>query len=316
MSYTNVILLTGGAGFIGSNYLNKYVPLSPDTRFVNVDVLTYAGNLNNIHVSELPNYQFENVDIRDRLRLEELFKRYHPTIVLHFAAESHVDMSLKNPNVFFETNVLGTHNLLTLSKEYGVGRFHLVSTDEVYGALAEDGVAFTEMSPIHPRNPYSASKAGADVMVSAYHETFGMNTIITRSSNTYGPNQDVTKLIPSFVAKLSKGESVPLYGEGLQMRDWMFVEDCIDGINTALTHGISGEVYNVGGGFELKNIELTRKLLAYFNRDESMILYVEDRLGHDFRYALDTSKIKNELGWTPKVDFETGLVRTIESLLG
>jgi dTDP-glucose 4,6-dehydratase len=314
-NFNQTILLTGGAGFIASNYINKYVPLSPDTLFVNIDALTYAGNLKNIHVSELSNYRFENVDIRERARLEEVYRMYKPTAVLHFAAESHVDLSLKNPNIFFETNVLGTHNLLSLAKDYGVGRFHLVSTDEVYGALDEHESSFTEMSPIRPRNPYSASKAGADVMVMAYHETFGLDVIITRSSNTYGPNQDNTKLIPHFVSKLAKGERVPLYGEGLQVRDWMFVEDCIDGIHMTFSRGRSGEIYNVGGGHELKNIELTMKLLAYFDKDESSISYVEDRLGHDFRYALNVEKIKNELGWSPKTNFEMGLQKTIDSLL-
>ena len=313
--YTQTVFLTGGAGFIGSNYLNKYVPLNPDVLYVNIDALTYAGNLQNIQVSDEPNYVFEKADIRERESLETLFKKYAPTAVLHFAAESHVDLSLKNPNIFFETNVLGTHSLLSLSREYAIARFHLVSTDEVYGALTTADGSFSESSPISPRNPYSASKAGADITVQAYHETFGLNTIVTRSSNTYGPNQDVSKLMPKFIAQLKNDEKVPLYGKGEQMREWMFVEDCIDGIHAAFTLGKSGQVYNVGSSFELSNYELTMKLLKAFGKDDSYISYVEDRLGHDFRYALDVSKIKKELGWSPKVDFTEGLRRTIESYL-
>lgn len=313
--FKQTIFLTGGAGFIGSNYLNKYVPNQPTCLFVNVDALTYAGKLNNILVSNHPNYRFEQIDIRKEESLRQVFKSYKPTAVLHFAAESHVDLSLKNPSVFFQTNVIGTNNLLNLSREFNVGRFHLVSTDEVYGALDSNDGSFSESSPINPRNPYSASKAAGDAMVQAYHHTFAMNTVITRSSNTYGPNQDTTKLIPRFIAKLQNDESVPLFGKGKQMREWTYVEDCIDGIHAAFTHGKSGEVYNIGSGFEISNYELTMKLLKEFNKDDSYISYVEDRLGHDFRYSLDISKIRSELDWSPKVVFEEGLRRTIFSYI-
>jgi dTDP-glucose 4,6-dehydratase len=306
-----VFFITGGAGFIGSNYLNKYVPLNPDVLFVNIDALTYAGNL----ISEHSNYRFENTNICDLPRLKSLFEEYRPKAVLHFAAESHVDMSLENPDIFIQTNVVGTHNLLQLSRRFEVERFHLVSTDEVYGSLQIHEDSFSELSPIKPRNPYSASKASAEMFVRAYHSTFGLNTIITRSSNTYGPNQDGTKLIPRFVSDLIKGEKVPLYGEGLQMREWMFVEDCIDGIETAFTKGVSGEIYNVGGGNEFTNLELTHKILSFFEKDETSISFVKDRQGHDFRYSLNVEKIRDELGWSPKVDFSTGLKLTIKSLM-
>jgi len=305
------VLVTGGAGFIGSNYINRFVPRIPKRRFINVDSLTYAADVRNITVEGAPNYAFEQVDIRDIAALRRVFEEYKPNAIIHFAAESHVDMSIKNPDVFVDTNVKGTHHLLMLAREYGVQRFHHISTDEVYGALPNaKSAAFTESSPLAPRNPSSASKAASDLFVSAYCETFGLNTVITRSGNNYGPHQDLSKVIPSFIAKLLKGERVPLYGKGAQMREWIYVEDCVDAIHVVFEKGISGEVYNISGGHEYMNLELTRKLLQLTGRDESYIAYVTERLGHDFRYALDSSKTRS-LGWKPNVSFDDGLRRTL-----
>jgi dTDP-glucose 4,6-dehydratase len=310
--FLKTIFITGGAGFIGSNYLNKYVPRYPTYRFVNIDALTYAAKKTNIHITSLSNYVFEKADIRDAEKLERLFVKYKPTGIIHFAAESHVDLSIKDPNIFIETNIIGTNNLLSLAKKYGVGRFHHISTDEVYGALKDKKGIFTEKSTIAPRNPYSASKAGADVMVMAYHETFGMDTIITRSSNNYGPNQDTTKLIPSFITKLLKGEQVPLYGNGENIRDWLYVEDNIDAIDLVFHKGKSGNVYNIGGNCELANIAVVNKLLKLTGRGASSIRYVEDRLGHDFRYALSSDKLTKTFDWKPKVNFEKGIKKTFQ----
>lgn len=309
--YDKVVFVTGGAGFIGSNYLNKYVPRHAKYFFVNIDALTYAAKKENVTAAKLSNYAFEKVDIRDAVKLERLFVKYHPTGIIHFAAESHVDLSIKDPNIFIETNVIGTNNLLSLAKKYGIKRFHHISTDEVYGALNDKRGIFTEKSPMAPRNPYSASKAGADLMVMAYYETFGLNVVVTRSSNNYGPNQDTTKLIPSFVSKLLRGEPVPLYGKGENIRDWLYVEDNIDAIDLVFHKGRTGEVYNIGGNCELTNIAVVKKLLALTGRDAASIRYVEDRLGHDFRYALSSEKLTNELGWKPKMDFEKGIRNTL-----
>jgi dTDP-glucose 4,6-dehydratase len=310
--FTKTVFVTGGAGFIGSNYLNKYVAERSDWLFVNIDCLTYAGNLQNISVSEKENYIFSNTDIRDKEGLAKIFEEYKPDAVIHFAAESHVDLSIKDPNIFIQTNIIGTHNLLSLSLEHQVKRFHLISTDEVYGALTVDGASFTENSPIAPRNPYSASKASSELFVRTYNQTFGLNTVISRSSNTFGPHQDRSKLIPLFISKLKDDEKVPLYSRGEQIREWTYVTDCIDGIQMVFCNGLSGEIYNIGSGYELTNYELTKKILAEFGKDDSSISYVDDRIGHDYRYSMDTSKIKTELGWTPQVSFDEGLKRTIE----
>lgn len=310
--YADIVFVTGGAGFIGSNYLNTYVPRLSSRLFVNIDSLTYAGNLANVAVAEFENYIFHKVDIRDVVALRQLFEKYRPTGVMHFAAESHVDLSIKNPSIFTETNVIGTHNLLELSREFNVPRYHQISTDEVYGALAREGEAFTEQSTLSPRNPYSASKAGADMLVRAYNETFGLNTVITRSSNNFGPNQDTSKLIPSFITKLLRGEKVPLYSKGEHMREWIYVQDCVDAIHKVFEQGKSGEVYNIGSMHELSNMALTRYILALTGRDESFISYVADRPGHDFRYSLNSEKIRRELDWNPRVSFEDGLGLTLD----
>ncbi len=302
------ILVTGGAGFIGSNYLNEFVPEHPETTFINVDALTYAGNLANVHVSEAANYLFEKVDITDAAALEQLFVRYAPAGIIHFAAESHVDKSIENPDQFIKTNVVGTNNLLRLAVKYKVERFHQVSTDEVYGSLTEAGEPFTEASLLTPNNPYSASKAAADLLVHSYYKTFGLNAVITRCSNNYGPNQDDTKMIPLFLKRLRSGAKVPLYGDGLHVRDWLHVHDHIKAIDVVFRGGKPGEVYNIGGDNELTNLALVQKLLALTHREDDAIEFVTDRLGHDRRYAINAAKIQSELGWKPIVTFEEGLL--------
>jgi dTDP-glucose 4,6-dehydratase len=305
------IIVTGGAGFIGSNYLNKYVPLHPETLFVNIDSLTYAGNLSNIEVSDCNNYAFEKVDICDYSLIDDVFKKYKPDAIIHFAAESHVDRSIEDPSIFVKTNILGTHNLLTLSKENNVKRFHYISTDEVYGSLSLNENPWTEEYSLDPRSPYSASKASGELLTHSYGETFGLNTVITRSSNNYGPYQDKSKLIPLFITKLLKDEKVPIYGKGENVRDWLYVEDNCDAVELVFRKGKKGETYNIGGGNELSNIELTKKLLDITGKNEDLIENVSDRPGHDLRYAIDITKIKGELGWEPKTSFEEGLNKTV-----
>ncbi len=309
--FTDIVFVTAGAGFIGSNYLNRYVPRCSKRLFVNIDSLTYAGDLANISVSDAANYAFHKVDIRDLALLKKMFKTYRPTGIIHFAAESHVDISITNPGIFFETNVLGTHNLLLLAKEFDVKRFHQISTDEVYGALGPRDPKHREDARLAARNPYSASKAAAEHIVHAYNQTFGLNTVITRSNNAYGPNQDTSKLIPSFLSRLLKGKKVPLYSRGEHIREWIYVDDCVDAIHLVYTKGNAGEVYNIGTGFELTNLALTKKLLALTGRDSSFIARAPDRPGHDFRYAIDTSKLRRQLGWKPRVSFDEGLKRTL-----
>lgn len=307
LEYKKRVIVTGGAGFIGSNYLNKFIPIHQDHFFVNIDCLTYAGNLDNLVIGSAQNYTFHNINICDKKNLEKIFDRYRPTGVINFAAESHVDMSIKNPDIFVKTNIIGTHNLLSMALAYKVERFHQISTDEVYGTLTIKQSSFTEKSPVLPRSPYSASKASGDCLVRAYHETFGLNTVITRCSNNYGPNQDISKLIPSFITKLLCGDKVPLYSHGEHIREWLYVGDCILAIDLVFHKGLDGEVYNIGGSSELTNQELTKKLLTLSGRDESFIKYTPDRKGHDFRYSLDCRKIKNELKWKAAVSLDEGL---------
>jgi dTDP-glucose 4,6-dehydratase len=301
------ILVTGGAGFIGSNYLNTVVPANPDITFVNVDALTYAANLANLNDADAPNYYFEEVNITETSALAEVFKKYTPTGIINFAAESHVDKSISNPKNFIDTNVVGTMNLLQLSLEYNIERFYQISTDEVYGALGLTDPAFTEESNLAPNNPYSASKAAADLLVRSYHKTFGLATVVSRCSNNYGPNQDDTKFIPLCIARLLKGEKVPLYGDGSNIRDWLHVSDHVAAIDLVFKEGKAGEVYNIGGGTELSNKELLEKLLTLTGRDESSIEQVTDRKGHDFRYAINSSKLEKELGWKAVVEFQDGM---------
>ena len=312
--YKKKIIVTGGFGFIGSNFLNKFVLKYPEYLFINVDCMTYAANKKNVTVSRKPNYAFEKTDIRDLKSLEKVFKKYKPTDTIHFAAESHVDISIENPAIFVETNIIGTHNLLMLAKKYSLNRHYQVSTDEVYGSLKKNDKPFTTSSPLAPNSPYSASKAAADMLVRVYFKTFGMNTVISRCSNNYGPNQDKTKLIPRFISLLLSNKKVPLYAKGENIRDWIYVEDHIDAIDKIFHKGKPGGIYNIGGNCELSNMEITKKLIAITNKDESYIEYVSDRPGHDFRYAIDNSEIYKKLGWKPRYSFKEGLVKTFENM--
>jgi len=306
------ILVTGGLGFIGSNYLNKFVLNYPHYRFVNVDAEPYAADPKNILVAKQPNYFFEKADIRKLPAIEKIFEKYRPDGVVHFAAESHVDISIEKPALFIETNVIGTHNLLMASKKYSVERYYQISTDEVYGSLNAGDKAFRTASPLAPNSPYSASKTSGDLLVRAYHETFGLNTVISRCSNNYGPNQDKTKLIPKFISLLLAGKKVPLYAKGANIRDWVYVEDHIDAIDLIFHKGKPGHIYNVGGNCEMSNIQIVKRLLKLTRKDMSSVEHVADRLGHDFRYAIDTREINKELGWKPKYDFEKGIAKTFE----
>jgi glucose-1-phosphate thymidylyltransferase len=310
VGYKN-ILVTGGCGFIGSNFLNKYVPLFPNINFVNVDVMTYAANENNVHIKDCKNYKFYKTDIRNLEELDSIFEENQIDAVIHFAAESHVDLSIANPSLFVEVNVNGTSNLLELSKKYKIKRFHHVSTDEVYGELSDEGF-FTENTPLAPNSPYSASKASSDMIVRAYNKTYGLNCVITRCSNNYGPNQDLTKLIPKFITNLEAGKKVPVYATGSNVRDWLYVEDHCDAIWKVFNDAKSGEVYNIGGNNEKTNMAITNKLIELTGKNSSSIEYVTDRLGHDFRYAIDASKIKNDLGWEPQYTFDIGIQKTFE----
>ena len=304
------ILVTGGAGFIGSCFVRHMLKKHPDYKIVNLDSLTYAGNIENLDdIKNNPNYTFVKANICDKQKVDEIVSDID--CIVNFAAESHVDRSILNPEIFIETNVLGTLNLLEAAKKHKIKRYLQVSTDEVYGSLGKDGY-FYETTPLSPNSPYSASKASADMLVKAYFETYKTPVLITRCSNNYGPYQYPEKLIPFFISKLLKGEKVPLYGDGLNVRDWLYVYDHCSAIDTVLHKGNIGEVYNVGGHNEKSNIEITKIILKEMNKDESSIEYVQDRLGHDRRYAIDNNKITTTLGWEPSVTFEEGIKLTID----
>lgn len=304
------LLVTGGAGFIGSCFIRHILNKYADYKVINLDALTYCGNIENLKdIENNPNYEFVHGNICDKKFVRDLIGEVD--CVVNFAAESHVDNSIKNPEIFVETNVQGTLNLLQASKELGVDRFLQVSTDEVYGTLNETGY-FYETTPLAPNSPYSASKASADMLVRAYFETYKLPTLNTRCSNNYGPYQYPEKLIPFFISQLLKGEKVPVYGDGLNVRDWLYVYDHCEAIDTVLHKGSVGEVYNIGGHNEKTNLEITRLILEAMGRDESSIKYVEDRLGHDRRYAISNDKITTELGWAPSVTFEEGIKLTID----
>jgi dTDP-glucose 4,6-dehydratase len=305
------LLVTGGAGFIGSNFviymLNKY----PDYEIVNLDALTYAGNLENLlSVDNNPNYSFIKGDIADHALVDSIFSK-GIDIVVNFAAESHVDRSILEPDIFVKTNVTGTQVLLDLAKKYEVRKFVQVSTDEVYGSLGDTGL-FSETTPLAPNSPYSASKAGGDMLVRAYHETFGLPINITRCSNNYGPFQFPEKLIPLMISNALNNRSLPIYGDGLNIRDWLYVEDHCSAIDLVIHEGRNGEVYNIGGNNERTNIHIVKTILEALGKSDSLITYVNDRLGHDRRYGIDATKITNELGWKPKYHFETGIQETIQ----
>ena len=304
------LLVTGGAGFIGSCFVRHILKKHPDYKIINLDALTYAGNLDNLKDIEAnPNYTFVHGNICDKKLVKDLIRE--SDMVVNFAAESHVDRSISSPEIFIETNVKGTLNLLEASKELGVERYLQVSTDEVYGSLGESGY-FHETTPISPNSPYSASKASADMLVRAYGETYNLPVLVTRCSNNYGPYQYPEKLIPFFILKLLRGEKVPVYGDGMNIRDWLYVYDHCEAIDRVLHKGRVKEVYNIGGHNEKTNLEITRIILKELGKDESSIEFVQDRLGHDRRYAISNDKITKELGWKPSLTFEEGIKITIQ----
>ena len=308
------ILVTGGAGFIGSNFIYYMLKKHPAYRIVCIDALTYAGNLETLEKAmENPNFRFFKGDITDRKAVYALFEEEKFDAVVNFAAESHVDRSIEEPEIFLKTNILGTQVLLDASRKYGNIRYHQVSTDEVYGDLRLDrpDLFFTEETPIHTSSPYSASKASADLLVMAYYRTYGLPVTISRCSNNYGPYHFPEKLIPLMLINALEGKTLPVYGEGLNVRDWLYVEDHCKAIDLILHKGRIGEVYNVGGHNEKSNIEVVKTLLRILGKDESLIRYVKDRPGHDMRYAIDPTKIQNELGWEPETSFNDGLRKTV-----
>ena len=308
-------LVTGGAGFIGSNYMHYVVNKYKEDYFVCLDALTYAGNYNNIKDLEgKDNFKFVKGDITDRDFIDKLFAEEKFDTVINFAAESHVDNSIKNPGIFLTTNIIGTQVLMDASLKYNVDRYHQVSTDEVYGDLPLDrpDLKFTEETPIHTSSPYSSSKAGADLLVGAYHRTFGLKTTISRCSNNYGPYQFPEKLIPVVISKALRNEKIPVYGTGENVRDWIHVIDHNIGVDLIVRNGKVGEVYNLGGHSERTNLTIVKTILKQLGKSEDLIEFVADRKGHDYRYAIDPTKIKNELGWYPKTKFEDGIVKTID----
>lgn len=306
------LLVTGGAGFIGSNFVIYMLQQHPQYEIINVDALTYAGNLENLKsVEDNANYTFVKADIANKEAIEAIFAQHKIEVVVNFAAESHVDRSILEPEVFVNTNVLGTQVLLDAAKKHNVSKFVQVSTDEVYGSLGETGL-FTEETPLAPNSPYSASKAGGDLLVRAYHETFGLPVNITRCSNNYGPFQFPEKLIPLMISRALNDEALPVYGDGLNIRDWLYVEDHCSAIDLVIHKGVNGEVYNVGGNNERTNVDIVQKILQELGKPTSLISYVKDRPGHDRRYGIDPTKITKELGWKPKHNFETGIKETIQ----
>ena len=308
-------LITGGAGFIASNYLHYVVDKYPEDYFVCLDALTYAGNYNNIKMLEgKPNYKFVHGDITDKELVDKLFAEEKFDVVINFAAESHVDNSIKNPSIFLTTNIIGTQVLMDASLKYGIKRYHQVSTDEVYGDLPLDrpDLLFTEDTPIHTSSPYSSSKAGADLLVGAYYRTFGLPATISRCSNNYGPYQFPEKLIPLMVSKALKGEKLPVYGTGENVRDWIHVHDHNVGVDLIVRNGKVGEVYNLGGHSERTNLTIVKTILEQLGKSEDLITFVEDRKGHDLRYAIDSTKAEKELGWDRTYTFEDGIKETID----
>ena len=305
------ILVTGGAGFIGSNYINTILSESDDF-VLNIDKLTYAGNLENLHeIESKSNYRFVKGDICNSELIDYLFTKYKFTHVVNFAAESHVDRSILGSEIFFKTNVIGTNVLLEAAKRYEVEKFLQVSTDEVYGSLGAEGL-FTESTPLSPNSPYSSSKASADMMALSFYHTYGMPVVITRCSNNYGQLQFPEKLIPLMIINALNDKKLPVYGDGMNVRDWIYVIDHNKAIDLVLEKGRIGEVYNIGASREMPNIEIIKLILNKLNKGEDLIEYVQDRLGHDRRYAIDSSKIQNELGWSPKFDFEIAIENTID----
>ena len=303
------LLITGGAGFIGSNFIHYMIKQYPEYEFINLDALTYCGNLENLKtLKDNENYKFIKGNIADKELVDEIVKDVD--YIINFAAESHVDRSIEDPEIFIKSNILGTQNLLNAAKKHEIKKFLQVSTDEVYGTLGKTGY-FTEETPLQPNSPYSASKAGADLMVRAYHNTFNLPVNITRCSNNYGPYQFPEKLIPLMISNALEDKPLPVYGDGKNIRDWLHVYDHCTAIDLVLHKGKLGEVYNIGGHNEKQNIEIVKLILKTLDKPESLIKFVTDRLGHDRRYAIDSTKITEELGWKPKYTFETGIIETI-----
>ena len=308
------ILVTGGAGFIGANFIFYLLEKHPEDRVVCLDKLTYAGNLSTLKgVMDAPAFRFVRGDICDREAVFRLFEEEKPEIAVNFAAESHVDRSIEDPGVFLQTNILGTAVLMDACRKYGVGRFHQVSTDEVYGDLPLDrpDLFFTEETPIHTSSPYSSSKAAADLLALAYHRTYGLPVSISRCSNNYGPYHFPEKLIPLMIVNCLHDKPLPVYGEGINVRDWLYVEDHCRAIDLIIRRGRAGEVYNVGGHNEMRNIDIVKLICRELGKPESLITHVTDRKGHDMRYAIDPAKIHRELGWLPETKFEDGIKKTI-----
>jgi dTDP-glucose 4,6-dehydratase len=309
------IVVTGGAGFIGSNFVYHMLEKYPDYEIICVDCLTYAGNMSTLKEAlENPKFTFLKIDITDRPAIYKMFEDYHPDIVVNFAAESHVDRSIENPEIFLDTNIKGTAVLMDACRKYGIKRYHQVSTDEVYGDLPLDrpDLFFTEETPIHTSSPYSSSKASADLLVLAYHRTYGLPVTISRCSNNYGPYHFPEKLIPLMIANALADKPLPVYGEGLNVRDWLYVADHCKAIDLIIHKGRDGEVYNVGGHNEMRNIDIVKIICRELGKPESLITHVTDRKGHDMRYAIDPTKIHNELGWLPETTFEEGIKKTIQ----
>lgn len=309
------VIVTGGAGFIGGNFIHYYLDAHPEDRVICIDKLTYAGNLSTLApVMDNPNFRFCKLDICDRDGIFDLFEEEKPDMVINFAAESHVDRSIENPGIFLQTNIIGTATLMDACRAFGNVRYHQVSTDEVYGDLPLDrpDMYFTEETPIHTSSPYSSSKAGADLLVLAYLRTYGLPVTISRCSNNYGPYHFPEKLIPLMIANCLNDKPLPVYGEGLNVRDWLYVEDHCKAIDLIVRKGRIGEVYNVGGHNEMRNIDIVRLICRELGKPESLITYVTDRKGHDMRYAIDPTKIHTELGWLPETKFADGIKKTIK----
>lgn len=309
------IIVTGGAGFIGSNFIFHMLKAHPDYRIICLDKLTYAGNLSTLEPAmENQKFLFVKADICDRKAVNELFELEKPDMVVNFAAESHVDRSIENPDIFLETNIKGTAVLMDACRKYGIKRYHQVSTDEVYGDLPLDrpDLFFTEETPLHTSSPYSSSKAGADLLVMAYHRTYGLPVTISRCSNNYGPYHFPEKLIPLMITNALADKPLPVYGEGINVRDWLYVEDHCKAIDLIIHKGTVGEVYNIGGHNEMRNIDIVKLICKELNKPESLITYVIDRKGHDMRYAIDPTKIHDELGWLPETKFADGIKKTIK----
>ena len=309
------IIVTGGAGFIGGNFVHMMVNTYPNDHIICVDALTYAGNLETLEtVRDKKNFSFVKADIADRNVIYTIFEKYNPDVVINFAAESHVDRSIENPEIFLRTNVIGTAVLMDACRKYGIQRFHQVSTDQVYGDLPLDrpDLFFTEETPIHTSSPYSSSKASADLLVLAYYRTYGLPVTISRCSNNYGPYHFPEKLIPLMITNALENKRLPVYGKGENVRDWLYVEDHCEAIDLIVRKGRVGEIYNIGGHNERTNLSVVKGILSILGKDESLIEYVTDRPGHDLRYAIDPTKISKELGWLPKTSFEEGIKKTVQ----